>query len=125
MIFTKNQLVETYESHLKNHLISCFSSRPVEPHAVYKHYGSGESFLFNLNGQKSRKYSWTGSNNFISTGDSEHFAIGGGRGTHGVWFDAKLCEGSSQACDTFGNESSIAGGKRDFIVSGMQLWVLE
>lgn len=99
--------------------------RPVEPHAVYKHYGSGESFLFNLNGQKSRKYSWTGSNNFISTGDSEHFAIGGGRGTHGVWFDAKLCEGSSQACDTFGNESSIAGGKRDFIVSGMQLWVLE
>jgi len=99
--------------------------RPVEPHAVYKHYGSGESFLFNLNGQKSRKFSWTGSNNFISTGDSEHFAIGGGRGTHGVWFDAKLCEGSSQACDTFGNEDSIAGGKRDFVVSGMQLWVLE
>lgn len=97
----------------------------VERNVTHKFFGSGECFLFKLaeDSSKSEKYEWTGANNFFCIGDMDHFAVGGGKGKHGLWIDSRLCEGSSQACDTFGND--MLSGSRDFVVSGLELWVLD
>lgn len=116
--------------------------RKIETHNAKKFYGSGESFLYSFyknrrkqqeqgeenpkqtNQDRHHKYSWQQLNNFIATGDNDHFAVGGGKGKHGIWIDSRLCGGSSQPCDTFGNLESLAG-ERDFVISSMELWVLE
>ena len=117
-------LLESTEGHVFGAFLSELP-RIIESSTTLKHYGSGETFLFNLNYSESKKYSWTGENSFFETGDIRHFAVGGGSGTHGLWIDSNLCEGSSEPCETYGNDVSIAGGERDFTIRGLQLWSLE
>jgi len=95
----------------------------VEPGLVHRHYGSGESFIFTFE-SKAEKWCWSGENNFIATGDKDYFAVGGGSGVHGLWIDSRLKDGSSQECDTFRNDRSL-GGDRDFVISTLEVWVLE
>ncbi|KAM7538025.1 hypothetical protein Aperf_G00000068749 [Anoplocephala perfoliata] len=110
-------------------------------------YGSGESFVFHWTSASTsqsaeniviednnavtskskgnlrfKKYSWSGKNSFLLTGEHNFFAVGCSNARSALRIDESLNRGLSQACDTFDNPELTPGG--DFFIYALELWSL-
>lgn len=75
-------------------------------------YGSGESFVFKLDGHMADIFKWTRANSFFQISSHEHLAIGGG-GHFALWIDGELAHGTTADCSTFDNPPLTPGrGKK-------------
>lgn len=75
-------------------------------------YGSGESFVFKLNGHSANIFKWTRANTFFQLSSHEHLAIGGG-GHFALWIDGELAHGTTAHCSTFDNPPlTVSRGER-------------
>eukprot|EP01127_Copromyxa_protea_P023589 TRINITY_DN888_c0_g1_i1.p1 TRINITY_DN888_c0_g1~~TRINITY_DN888_c0_g1_i1.p1 ORF type:complete len:509 (-),score=46.25 TRINITY_DN888_c0_g1_i1:31-1557(-) len=66
-------------------------------------YGSGESFLFQIQPDP-HVYYWTEKNTYFMHSSDDGIAMGGERGRFGVWVDAEFHHGTSAPCITFDND---------------------
>ncbi|XP_032219049.2 oxidation resistance protein 1 isoform X2 [Nematostella vectensis] len=84
-------------------------------------YGTGESFLFKFMEDGTIKdYKWTGENNFFMKGSRDSVAFGSGRGHFGLWLDEDFYHGSSNKCETYGNDT--LSRHKDFLCSALEAW---
>uniref|UniRef100_A0A1I7VUQ9 Oxidation resistance protein 1 n=1 Tax=Loa loa TaxID=7209 RepID=A0A1I7VUQ9_LOALO len=91
-------------------------------------FGTGDScFLykyvndFELNEKVLRIYSWSGLNQFFVKASMDSLSIGASGGHYGLWLDADLNHGRTQACETFQNEP-LAGESEDFAVQFVEAY---
>jgi len=82
-------------------------------------YGTGESFLFQLNPALT-VHSWKGENSYFIQGNNDSLAFGAGDGRFGLWLDGDLNQGRSQTCKTFGNDP--LSPDEDFWVKTLECW---
>ncbi|XP_023326393.1 TBC1 domain family member 24 isoform X2 [Eurytemora carolleeae] len=94
------------------------------------YFGTGETFLFKLDGDKVLKYPWVGENKEIEgrgnraeqlymSGDTTMITVGGGDGT-GLYLDENLEFGRTEPCLTF-NNPPLASDK-NFTVSLIEVF---
>ncbi|KAI7899659.1 TLD-domain-containing protein [Cokeromyces recurvatus] len=86
------------------------------------YYGTGECFLWKLNGETIKVFPWTGKNDYMILSDSDFIAIGGGDGTFGLWLNSELEKGYSNTCPTFDNE--ILSLRHEFRCLELEAWGL-
>jgi hypothetical protein len=85
-------------------------------------YGTGETFLFKLRPEEKRgSWKWTEKNNFFMYSVDDAIAVGGGRGTYGLWLGNEWSEGLSDTCDTFQNPPLSTSSSR-FTVRCVEIW---
>lgn len=94
------------------------------------YFGFGETFLFTLI-PKQIKYPWVGKRSneqnqvkrelFIFV-DQEKLIIGGGNGD-GIYVDQSLCQGHTNHCETFDNQSLCS--QIDFTISVLEMYALD
>uniref|UniRef100_A0AAF5PTX1 Oxidation resistance protein 1 n=2 Tax=Wuchereria bancrofti TaxID=6293 RepID=A0AAF5PTX1_WUCBA len=91
-------------------------------------FGTGDScFLykyvddFELNKKVLRIYSWSGLNQFFVKASMDSLSIGASGGHYGLWLDADLNHGCTQACETFQNEP-LAGESEDFAIQFVEAY---
>ncbi|ESN90540.1 hypothetical protein HELRODRAFT_166215 [Helobdella robusta] len=82
-------------------------------------YGSGESYLFTFY-PEFKRFNWTGINNFFIKGSHDSLVFGASEGNNGLWLDADLYHGRTQACQTFDNE--VLTSSEDFVVKCVEVW---
>ena len=103
-----------------------------------RYYGTGESFVFVLEGAGgsntevagsnpaagggARVFPWTQRNNYFVFGRNECAAVGGGAG-FALWLDEELARGNSARSDTFGNDP--LSSEHEFDVACVELWTFE
>ena len=107
-----------------------FCSREWKPVAQY--FGTGESFIFSIRKEERGDeyatdiYKWTTRNDYFCFADHEKIAMGGGGGGFGFVIDSDFHSCGSNACDTYGNTSTLDLSKRaDSPVSriaNVELW---
>ena len=104
-----------------------------------RYYGTGESFVFVLEGAGesnaevagsnpaaggggARVFPWTQRNDYFVFGRNECAAVGGGSG-FALWLDEELARGNSARSDTFGNDP--LSSEHEFDVACVELWTFE
>lgn len=87
-----------------------------------RYYGSGESFLFSFF-PTFAVHEWTGANSYFMMGKEDAIAVGGGKGTFGLWLDADFLRGSSGPCETYGNQEGLTG-QPQFECVHVEVWAL-
>ena len=104
-----------------------------------RYYGTGESFVFVLEGAGgsntevagsnpaaggggARVFPWTQRNDYFVFGRNECAAVGGGAG-FALWLDEELARGNSARSDTFGNDP--LSSEHEFDVACVELWTFE
>lgn len=90
------------------------------------YFGSGESWLFRLNGRPS-VYKWTGRNDYFALCESDFISFGGGDGKYGLYLDKVLTNGSSASSPAYNNAVLCAdeGDESEFArfqCIGMEVW---
>ncbi|KAI5063102.1 hypothetical protein GOP47_0021649 [Adiantum capillus-veneris] len=92
---------------------------PLKPTTKRKYLGTNEMFVFtNANGNP-RIFKATGANRYYLLCMNDAISLGGG-GHFAVHLDEDLLNGSSGACDTYGNECLATSV--DFTISHVELW---
>eukprot|EP01114_Cavostelium_apophysatum_P002458 TRINITY_DN12197_c0_g2_i1.p1 TRINITY_DN12197_c0_g2~~TRINITY_DN12197_c0_g2_i1.p1 ORF type:complete len:771 (-),score=201.43 TRINITY_DN12197_c0_g2_i1:36-2348(-) len=110
-------LIKTKERHVLGAFITC----ALEKTPTY--IGNGEMFLFTFHPHP-RKFGWSTHNQFFFMIDTRpSVIIGGGTGC-GLWLDDELDRGSSEFCETFGNEQ-LNGEEKDFRCIELELFGFE
>ncbi|VDK77963.1 unnamed protein product [Litomosoides sigmodontis] len=91
-------------------------------------FGTGDScFLykyendFEMNEKVLRTYRWSGVNQFFVKASMDSLSIGASGGHYGLWLDADLNNGRTQACETFQNEP-LAGENEDFAIQFVEAY---
>ncbi|KAG2432902.1 hypothetical protein HXX76_008633 [Chlamydomonas incerta] len=91
-------------------------------HVSPRYYGSGETFVFQLEPYRVA-YPWRSmskdKNDFFQYGTPECLAVGG-LGHFAIWVDADLLQGSSGTCGTFG--SPCLAHSEEFKVHMVEMW---
>jgi LysM repeat protein len=90
------------------------------------YYGSGESFLFAMDGASKEVtvYNWTGQNEYFIWSNEDKIAMGGGGGGFAFVLDQDFAAGSCAASATFGNPSLVKT-KRTFSIVNFECWGFE
>lgn len=94
-------------------VFGCYTSKPWQTSRRY--YGSGETFVFSDDGEKTKVYPWTRSNNYFQLSSSSSIALGGGPGGFALFVDEMLEFGTSRDCATF-NNPCLASSQQFYIV---------
>ncbi|CAG9536115.1 unnamed protein product [Cercopithifilaria johnstoni] len=91
-------------------------------------FGTGDScFLYRyandieMNEKVLRIYPWSGANQFFVKASMDSLSIGASGGHYGLWLDADLNYGRTQACETFQNEP-LAGESEDFSIQFVEAY---
>jgi len=97
------------------------------------YYGTGESFLWKTQRGASdgsshgvKVFKWTGRNDYVALCESGYLSFGGGDGKYGLYVDSSFVDGTSERCDTFGNETlggtEDASGRARFECLALEVW---
>lgn len=88
----------------------CYAAQAWRASAT-RYYGTGESFVFGLNNEKTKKnkkgnrvhvFKWSRDNSLFQFTSGSFLAIGGGAGSHfALWVDEDLLMGTTASCSTF------------------------
>ncbi|CAK9197463.1 unnamed protein product [Sphagnum troendelagicum] len=92
---------------------------PLQPTPTKKYQGTSESFVFTNIADPPYIFHPTGLNRYFVLCTSESLAFGGG-GHFALHIDAELLNGSSGACETYGNCS--LSQREDFTLKDVELW---
>lgn len=84
--------------------------------------GTGETFIFSLKPEY-QIYQWTGENNYFYKVDQTSLIVGSGDGKFGLWLDADLNQGHTNACSTF--DSLPLTATEDFTLKTLECWGFE
>ncbi|OZC08266.1 hypothetical protein X798_04745 [Onchocerca flexuosa] len=91
-------------------------------------FGTGDScFLYKyvddleLNQKVLRIYPWSGLNQFFVKASMDSLSIGASGGHYGLWLDADLNHGRTQACETFQNEP-LTDESEDFSIQFVEAY---
>lgn len=85
----------------RRHTFGCYGSAAWRDSCT-RSYGTGESFVFKLDGDTANVFKWTRANTFFQLSSHEHLAIGGG-GHFALWIDGELARGTTAHCPTYDN----------------------
>eukprot|EP01096_Ripella_sp_DP13-Kostka_P009538 TRINITY_DN3668_c0_g1_i1.p1 TRINITY_DN3668_c0_g1~~TRINITY_DN3668_c0_g1_i1.p1 ORF type:complete len:715 (-),score=265.40 TRINITY_DN3668_c0_g1_i1:48-2129(-) len=90
---------------------------------IDKFHGTGETFIFSLHPNLAI-YDWKKENKLFLRASHSGFTFGGGsEGLPGLWIDNEFNEGTSYACETFGNQP-LCGASTSFKVLFLEVWML-
>lgn len=106
----------------EEHIFGSYCSEPWK--VAPRFYGTGESFVFQLEPQMVY-YPWKRGhkirNDYFMFGSPDSIGIGGS-GHFALWLDGDLLYGHSGVCDTFGSPSLAS--KEEFKILVLELWML-
>ncbi|XP_061846608.1 nuclear receptor coactivator 7 isoform X3 [Colius striatus] len=105
---------------MDNQIFGAYATHPFRFSDHY--YGTGETFLYTFS-PNFKVFKWSGENTYFINGDTTSLELGGGGGQFGLWLDADLYHGRSNACSTFNND--ILSKKEDFIIQDVEVWTFE
>ena len=106
---------------MQGHLFGVFAPEPWEVH--YKFYGTGETFVFELEPEL-HIYHWnqrsqsSRRNDYFMFSTKDCLAVGGG-GHFALWLDEDLIHGNSTCCETFENDT--LSGSENFQVMSLEV----
>jgi len=90
-----------------------------------KYYGTGQSFLFNVNQKQSCNiYKWTGTNEYcqLCSLESGRIAMGGGNGDFGLVLEDNFSIGHSGQCATYANPPLAGDNSVKFEIAALELY---
>lgn len=92
---------------------------PLKPTSKRKYLGTNEMFVFTNVNENPQIFKATGSNRYYFLCMNDAISLGGG-GHFALHLDEDLLNGSSGACDTFGNHCLATS--MDFTIANVELW---
>lgn len=92
---------------------------PLKPTSKRKYLGTNEMFVFTNANDSPRIFKATGTNRYYLLCMNDAISLGGG-GHFALHLDEDLLNGSSGACDTYGNHCLATS--TDFTISNVELW---